>query len=54
MLTVGNDFLISSAIVIVRYAGLFSLKPVMMVLFMVWSSVFVEWSLLKPFCVEMC
>ena len=34
--------------------GLFWLKPVAMVLFMLLSAVLVEWLLLKPCCVEMC
>ena len=54
MLTVSNALLISSATVIVRSGGLFWLKPVAMVLFMLCSVVFVEWLLLKPGCVEMC
>ena len=54
MLTVSNAFLMSSATVIVRSGGLFWLKPVAMVLFMVCSAVFVEWLLLKPCCVDMC
>ena len=33
--------------------GLFCLKPVAMVLFMLCSAVLVEWFLLKHFCVEM-
>ena len=44
----------SSATVIVRSGGLFWLKPVAMVLFMLCSAVLVEWLLLKPCCVEMC
>ena len=44
----------SSATVIVRSGGLFWLKPVAMVLFMLCSAVLVEWSFLKPCCVEMC
>ena len=54
MLTVSNAFLMSSANVIVRSGGLFWLKPVAMVLFMLCSDVLVEWLLLKPCCVEMC
>ena len=50
MLTVSYAFLMSSATVIVRSGDLFWLKPVAMVLFMV----FVESLLLKPCCVEMC
>ena len=38
----------------VRSGGLFWLKPVAMVLFMLCSVVLVEWLLLKPCCVEMC
>ena len=49
-----NDLLMSSATVIVRSGSLFWLKPVAMVLFMLCSSVLVEWWLLTPFCVEMC
>ena len=54
MLTVSNTLLMSSATVIVRSGGLFWLKPVAMVLFMLYSAVLVEWLLLKPCCVEMC
>ena len=54
MLTVSNALLMSSATVIVRSGGLFWLKPVAMVLFMLCSDVLVEWLLLKPSCVEMC
>ena len=55
MLTVANVLLImSSATVIVRYGGLFWLKPVAMVLFMLCSDVLVEWLPLKPSCVELC
>ena len=54
MLTVSNYLLMSSATVIVRSGGLFWLKPVAMVLFMLCSAVLVEWLLLKPCCVEMC
>ena len=39
---------------LVRSDGLFWLKPVAMVLFMLCSAVLVEWLLLKPCCVEMC
>ena len=53
MLTVSNALLMSSATVIVRFGGLFWLKPVAMV-FMLCSAVLVEWLLLKPCCVEMC
>ena len=48
MLTVSNVLLMSSATVIVRSCGLFWLKPVAMVLFMLCSAVIVEWLLLKP------
>ena len=54
MLTVSNALLISSATVILRSGGLFWLKPVVMVLFMLCSAVLVDWLLLKPCCVEMC
>ena len=54
MLTVSNALLMSSATVVVRSGGLFWLKPVTMVLFMLCSAVLVEWLLLKPCCVEMC
>ena len=54
MLTVSNDLLMSSATVIARSGGLFWLKPVAMVLFMLCSAVLVERLLLKPCCVEMC
>ena len=54
MLTVSIALLMSSATVIVRSGGLFWLKPVAMVLFMLCSAVLVEWLLLKPCCVEMC
>ena len=43
----------SSATVIVRSGGLFWLKPVAMVLFLLCSAVLVEWLILKPCCVEM-
>ena len=52
MLTVPNALLMSSATVSVRSGGLFWLKPVQMVLFMLCSAVLVEWLLLKPCCVE--
>ena len=51
MLTVSNALLMSSATVIMRSGGLFWLKPVAMVLFMLCSAVLVEWLLLKPCCV---
>ena len=54
MLTVSNALLMSSATVIVCFSGLFLLKPVAMVLFMLCSAVLVEWLLLKPCCLEMC
>ena len=54
MLTVSNALLMSSATVIVCSSGLFWLKPVAMVLFMLCSDVFVDWLPLKPCCVEMC
>ena len=41
------------ATVIVRSGGLFWLKPVAMVSFMLCSAVLVEWLPLKPCCVEM-
>ena len=54
MLNASNALLMSNATVIVRSGGLFWLKPVAMVLFMLCSAVLVEWLLLKPCCVEMC
>ena len=54
MFTVSNALLMSSATVIVRSGGLFWLKPVAMVLFMLCRVVLVEWFLLKPCCVEIC
>ena len=51
MLTVSNALLMSSATVIVCSGSLFLLKPVAMVLFMLCSTVLVEWLLLKPCCV---
>ena len=54
MLTVSNALLMSSATVIVRTGGLFWLKSVAMVFFMLCSDVLVEWVLLKLCCVEMC
>ena len=53
MLTVSIPLLMSSATVIVRSGGLFWLKPVAMVLFMLCSAVLVDWLLLQPCCVEM-
>ena len=47
MLTVSNTLLMSSATVIVHSGGLFWLKPVAMVFFMLCSAVIVEWLLLK-------
>ena len=44
----------SSATVIVRSGGLFWLKPVAMVLFMLCSAVLVVWLSLKPCCLEIC
>ena len=52
MLTVTNSLLMSSATVMVRSGGLFWLKPVAMVLFMLCSAVLVEWLLLKQCCVK--
>ena len=43
-----------SATVIVRSGGLFWLKPVAMVLLMLYSTVLVEWLPLKSCCVKMC
>ena len=54
MLTVSNALLMSCANVIMRSGGLFWLKPVAMVMFMLCSAVLVEWLLLKPCCLEMC
>ena len=54
MLTVSNDLLMSCATVIVRSGGLFWLKPVTIVLFMLCSVVLVEWLLLNPCCVGCC
>ena len=48
MLTMSKALLMSSDTVIVRSAGLFWLKPVAMVLFMLCSAGLVEWLLLKP------
>ena len=42
MLTVSNALLMSSATVIVRSRGLFWLKPVAMVMFMLCSAVLIE------------
>ena len=46
-LTVSNVLLMSSATVIVRSVGLFWLKPVAMVLFMLCSVVLIEWLLFE-------
>ena len=54
MLIVSNDLLISSATGIVCSGGLFWLKFVVMVLFMLCSATLVEWLLLKQCCGEMC
>ena len=54
MLTVSNALLMPSATVILRSGGLFWLKPVAMVVFLLCSAVLVEWLLLKQCCVEMC
>ena len=54
VLTVSNALLMFSATVGVRSGGLFWLKHVAMVLFMLCSAVLVEWLLLRPCCVEMC
>ena len=53
MWTVSNALLMFSATVIVRSGGLFWLKLVAMVLFMLCSAVLVE-SILKPSCLEIC
>ena len=45
MLTVSNVLLMSSTIVIVRSDGLFWLKPVPMMLFILGSAVLLEWLL---------
>ena len=42
MLTVSNAFLMSISTVIVRSGGLFWLKPVVMVLFMLCSAMLIE------------
>ena len=49
-----NGLLMSSATVIVRSGGLFWLKPVAMVLFILGSAVFVELLILNPYCEEIC
>ena len=54
MFTVSNTLLMSSVIVIVRSGGLFWLKPVAMMLFMLCIAVLVAWLLLKPCCMEIC
>ena len=51
MFTVPNVLLMSSASVILCSGGLFWLKPVAMVMYMLCSDVFVEWLLVKPCCV---
>ena len=48
MLTVSKALLISRATITVLAGGLFSLKPLMIVLFMLWSAVVVECFCLKP------
>ena len=48
-----NALLMSSSTVIVRSGGLFWLKPVAMMLFMLCRAVHVEWLRLKPCRVEM-
>ena len=53
MYVVSNALLMSSATVIVRSGGLFWLKHVAIVLFMLCSAMIVEWLILKPYCVEM-
>ena len=53
-LTVSNALLMFSATVSVHSGGLFWLKHVAMVLFILCIAVLVEWFLLKPCCVEMC
>ena len=54
MLTVSNALLMASATLVVRSGGLFLLKSVAIVLFMLCSAVLVERLLLRPCCVEMC
>ena len=54
MLIVSNALLMCSATAIVHSGGLFRLKPVAMVLFMLCNDVLVEWLRLNPCCVEMC
>ena len=46
-----NALLMSSVTVVVRSGGLFWLKPVSIVLFMLRSAVLVEWLPLKPWVV---
>jgi hypothetical protein len=47
-LTVSNALDMSKATATVRCAGLFLLKPVVMMLFTLCSAVVVEWLVLKP------
>ena len=54
MLLVPVVLLMSSVTVIACSGGLFWLKPIAMVLFMLCSAVLVEWLLLKPCCVGCC
>ena len=54
MLIVSNDLRMYSVTVIVHSGGLFWLKPVTMVLFMLCSTVPVERLLSKPCCIKMC
>ena len=51
MLTVSNALLV---LLDCACGGLFWLKPVAMVLFMLCSAVLVEWLLWKSWCVEIC
>ena len=52
ILTVSNALLMSSVTANVRSGGLFWLKLVAIVLFMLCSAVLVQWLPLKPCCVE--
>ena len=54
MLTVSNALLMSSATVIVRSGGLFWLKPVAMVLFMLCSAVLVVVAFETMLCGDVC
>ena len=54
ILTVSNVLLMSSVNVSVRVSGLFWLKPVAMVFFILCSALLVECLILKPCCVEIC